>query len=114
MTDMEPQPEDPPRPESSPATAGQPPVNYPPPYPYGYVPQPPYNTCAILAIVFAFAVFAPLGIYFGHKAQQEIARTGERGIELARVGVIGGWVISGLQATILCLMCGMIIYAIPV
>lgn len=70
---------------------------YPPPYPYPYPVQPPFNTLAILAAVFAFVVFPPLGIYLGNKAKREIARTGERGIELANVGVIGGWIMTCLQ-----------------
>jgi hypothetical protein len=76
-----------------------------PPYPYPY--QPPVNTYAILSVVFAFAVFAPLGIYFGNKAKQQIAQTGERGIELAKVGVIAGWILTGLQAAFLVVWCGL-------
>src|SRR5690242_3771937 len=77
---------------------------YPPP-PYGpYV--PPMNTYAILSLVFAVAVFAPLGIYFGKKAQQQIAQTGERGIELAKAGVICGWVFSSLMALFILGWCG--------
>jgi Domain of unknown function (DUF4190) len=95
------------------------PPSYPPPYapyppPYGpYPPPPPYamlppfNTYAILAAIFAFVVFPPLGIYFGYKAREQIAQTGERGIELAKVGIIGGWIITGLQAAFLVVWCGM-------
>ena len=78
-----------------------------PPYPYPYPVQPPVNTYAILSVVFAFAVFAPLGIYFGNKAKQQIAQTGERGIELANVGVIAGWILTGLQAAFLVVWCGL-------
>lgn len=79
---------------------------YPPP-PYGYVVAPSYNTYAILAVVFAFAVFAPLGIFFGYKARDQIARTGERGIELAKVGIIGGWVLTCVQGAFLIVWCGL-------
>ncbi len=84
-----------------------PPYGYPPPYPYAfpYVVQTPWNTYAILSLVFAFAVFAPLGIYFGIKAKEQIAQTGERGIELAKIGVIAGWIITCLQAAFLIVWC---------
>jgi hypothetical protein len=39
-------------------------------------------------------VLPPLGIYFGKKAQQQIAVTGERGIELAKAAVVVGWVLT--------------------
>jgi len=111
-----PSPPPPPRPEAP--TSGTPlsdspnphppsPYGYPPPYPYRYPVQPPFNTYAILATVFAFAVFAPLGIYFGYKARQQIAQTGERGSELATVGIIGGWIISCLQGAFLLVWCGL-------
>jgi hypothetical protein len=74
-----------------------------------YVAQPPVNTYAILATVFAFAIFPPLGIYFGSKAKQQIAQTGERGIELANVGVIAGWIISVLYGLFLIVWCGLFV-----
>lgn len=64
------------------------------------------NTYAILSLVFALAVFAPLGIYFGNKAKRQIAERGERGIELAKAGVICGWIFSAIQVPILIVSCG--------
>ncbi len=69
--------------------SSQPPPPQPPP-PYPYVPYPPpFNTYAILSLVFALFVFAPLGIYFGKVAKRQIAQTGERGIELAGAPPVG-------------------------
>ncbi|WP_144125822.1 DUF4190 domain-containing protein [Catellatospora sichuanensis] len=79
-----------------------------PPYPYGhYPPQPPYNTYAILSLALGIFVLPPLGIYFGNKAKQQIAATGERGIELANAGVVVGWVLTGLMAAFFVLWCVM-------
>ena len=96
-------------PPQHPGYPPQPPYG-PPPYgaPYGppqYGP-PPLNTYAILSLVLALAVFPPLGIYFGVKAKQQIAQTGERGIELATAGVICGWIISGLMGLVFLVWCG--------
>lgn len=74
-----------------------------------YVAAPPVNTYAILATIFAFVVFPPLGIYFGTKAKQQIAQTGERGIELATVGIIAGWVLSVLYALFMIVWCGVFV-----
>jgi len=92
----------------------QPPVQPRPVVPYGMVPPgqygymvyqpPPYNTLAVLALVLGIMVLPPLGIYFGHKAQQQIAQTGERGIELAKVGVVSGWI--GTRRRLTCTGCG--------
>ncbi|MBT8225381.1 MAG: DUF4190 domain-containing protein [Dactylosporangium sp.] len=65
------------------------------PYP-PYAPPPPYNVYAILSLALGLAVFPPLGIYFGSKAKQQIAQTGERGIELAQAGLVCGWVLTAL------------------
>jgi hypothetical protein len=93
----------------------QPPVQPPPVVPYGMVPPgqygymvyqpPPYNTLAVLALVLGIMVLPPLGIYFGHKAQQQIAQTGERGIELAKVGVVIGWIGTSLYVLMFCGVC---------
>lgn len=100
-----------PPPTSYPAAApppAAPPLPYVYPPPYGAYPVlPPFNTYAILAAIFAFVVFPPLGIYLGHKAKQQIAQTGERGIELAKVGIIGGWIVTCLQGVFLIVWCGM-------
>ncbi|WP_240942678.1 DUF4190 domain-containing protein [Planosporangium thailandense] len=64
------------------------------------------NTYAILSLVFAIAVFPPLGIYFGNKAKRQIAERGERGIELANAGVICGWIFSAFQGLVLIIWCG--------
>lgn len=66
--------------------------HYPPP---PYYPQPPINMYAILSLVLAIFVLPPLGIYFGHKAKQQIAVTGERGTELATAGIVVGWIFTG-------------------
>lgn len=84
-----------------------PPSQPAPPYPYAPYP-PPFNTYAILSLVFAVFVFAPLGIYFGQVAKRQIAQTGERGIELANVGIICGWIFSVL----LVIWCGFFAFVI--
>src|SRR5262245_4601418 len=95
----------------------QPPVQQPPPGQvppwmvppgqYGYVVyQPsPYNTLAILALVLGVMVLPPLGIYFGHKAQQQIAQTGERGVELAKAGVVVGWILTCFYGVFFVIWC---------
>jgi hypothetical protein len=72
------------------------PAAYPP---GGYIlyPQPKYNIMAILSLVFAVQVFPPLGIVFGAIAKRQIARTGERGIELAKIGFIVGIIFTALS-----------------
>jgi len=79
-------------------------VTPPPPPPYA----PPINLYAILSLVFAVFVLPPLGVYFGHKAKQEIARTGERGVELATAGIITGWVMTGILALLVIVWCGLL------
>jgi hypothetical protein len=54
----------------------------------------PVNIYAILSLGFALFVLPPLSIYFGAKAKQQIAQTGERGIELANAAIACGWVFS--------------------
>ncbi|NYT96103.1 DUF4190 domain-containing protein [Salinispora sp. H7-4] len=78
---------------------GQPPY---PPHPY----SAPLNTYAILALVFGAMVFPPLGIYFGKKAKDQIAQTGERGVELATAGVVVGWIFTTLYGLMLVVWCG--------
>jgi hypothetical protein len=87
----------------SPPPAQQPP--YPPPYAYY---PPPMNLYAILSLVFSVAVFPPVGIYLGYKAKQQIEQTGERGIELAQVGIIVGWIFTSLYALFFICWCGFI------
>ncbi len=73
-----------------------PPYGYPP---YGYAvyqPVAPTNTMAILALVFVF-VFSPLAIVFGHIARKQISQTGEQGSGLATGGLIGGYILTGIQ-----------------
>lgn len=92
---------------SPPYWPGQYPPHYPPPhYP---PPYPPFNTYAILSLVLAIAVFPPLGIYFGYKAKEQIARTGERGVELATVGIVLGWIFSAIIGLALLAWCGMFV-----
>ncbi len=72
-----------------------------------YQAAPPFNTYAILSIIFAVAVLPPLGIYFGKKAKAEIQRTGERGIEMATAGIITGWILTSVMGLFLIVWCGM-------
>ncbi|WP_051368010.1 DUF4190 domain-containing protein [Hamadaea tsunoensis] len=65
----------------------------------------PTNAYAILAIVFACFVLPPVGIYLGGKAKQQIAESGERGIELANLAVVLGWIFTVLQVVIVLLVC---------
>jgi hypothetical protein len=88
------------------------PQQYPPSGPYGPYgpyrpPPPPFNTYAILSIAFAVFVLPPLGIYFGRKAKEQIAQTGERGVELAQAGIVTGWVLSILLGGFLLVWCGL-------
>ena len=77
----------------------------PPPY-QPYPPQP-YNTYAILSLCLALFVLPPLGIYFGRKAREQIALTGERGAELATAGIVCGWVLTAVLAVSMVIWCGM-------
>lgn len=72
-----------------------------PPYP------PPYNLYAILSLIFSVAVLPPVGVYLGYKAKQQIEQTGERGIELAQVGIIVGWIFTAFFAVFILVWCGM-------
>ena len=89
-----------PPPAYGPPAYGPPPPGYP-----GYPVQPPLNTYAILGLILAIFVLPPLGIYFGTKAQQQIAVTGERGVELAKAAVVVGWVLSILFAVLFLIWC---------
>jgi hypothetical protein len=80
----------------------EPPRPQPPYVPY----LPPYNTYAVLSLVLAIFVLPPLGIYFGAKAKQQIAQTGERGIELANAGVVCGWIFTILFGVLFLVWCG--------
>lgn len=91
------------------------PAGQPMPYPYQYQPYPQYpqyrpappvNTYAILAVILAFVAFPPLGIYFGRKAREQIEQTGERGIELAKVGIVAGWILSCFYGLFVIVWCG--------
>ncbi|MDM4721984.1 DUF4190 domain-containing protein [Micromonospora sp. WMMA1363] len=77
-----------------------------PPYP-SYAYPAPFNTYAILALIFGAMVFPPLGIYFGNKAKGQIAQTGERGVELATAGVMVGWIFTILYGLFFIVWCGM-------
>jgi hypothetical protein len=94
-------------PPVQPPPSGQIPPGWQPPGQYGYVvyQAPPYNTLAILALVLGAMVLPPLGIYFGHKAQQQIAQTGERGVELAKAGVVVGWILTALYGLFFIVWC---------
>ena len=52
-------------------------------------------------------VLPPLGIYFGHLAQKQIAETGEQGAELAHASIIIGWVLTALMAVMLLVFCAL-------
>ncbi len=96
MTDL------PPPQHSSPTPNPMP--GYPPYPPHAYA--APFNTYAILALVFGAMVFPPLGIYFGKKAKDQIAQTGERGAELATAGTVVGWIFTSLYALMFIVWCG--------
>lgn len=102
---------DPGHPPEQPPHGGHPRQPYPyPQYPYPPYPPPapPLNTYAILALVFGVMVFPPLGIYFGGKAKQQIAETGERGVELATAGIVVGWIFTILYGVFLVIWCGLV------
>ena len=100
------QPPYPPYPPYPPPPYGPPPYG-PPPYgpypPYAY--PRPINTYAILALVLGAAVFPPLGIYFGKKAKQQIAQTGERGVELATAGLVVGSILTAIYGLVILVYC---------
>jgi hypothetical protein len=81
------------------------PYLYPPPGYVVYQPQPGINVYAILSLVLGIMVLPPLGIYFGRKAKEQIEETGERGIELAKVGEVVGWVLTILYGLFFCFIC---------
>jgi hypothetical protein len=74
-----------------------------------YPSQPPparqMNTNALLALLLAILVFAPIGIILGRKAKRQIAETGESGIELATVAEIYGWVVTGITVVAVVFFC---------
>lgn len=81
--------------DAPPPAEPAPPAPAAPQQQWTYVPQPPYNVFAIIALVGAFVV-SPLGIIFGHMSLAQIKRTGERGRELGLTGMILGYVFTGL------------------
>jgi len=102
-------------------SSGQP-YGQPPPYgqqpgygqPYaqpGYTPQPPTNTMAILALVFAF-VFSPAAIVMGHVAKKQIRQTGESGEGLATAGLWLGYIFTSIYALICAFYIVIVIFAI--
>jgi hypothetical protein len=84
------------------------PGQYPYPPHVVYVTAPPTNTYAILSLIFAFVMFPPLGVYFGYKARKQIAETGERGGEMATVGIVAGWIHSVLFGIGVLVWCGFV------
>jgi hypothetical protein len=86
--------------QQQPPPPGPPPSG--PPSPYQPQPQPGYNIMAILALVFAF-VFAPVAIVLGHLAKKQIRQTGEQGEALATVGLILGYVFTGVGLLACCI-----------
>jgi hypothetical protein len=70
-------------------------------------PPPPrqMNTYALLALLLSILVFPPIGIWLGRKAKEQIAVSGESGIELATVAEIYGWVVTGFLVIGGCLYC---------
>lgn len=88
-------------------------MSQPPYQPYQQYPPPPpprpYNTMAILSLVLGITVFPPLGIILGNMAKRQIEENGEQGIELARVGVIVGWVLTALYGVFFCIFCGFVL-----
>jgi hypothetical protein len=72
-----------------------------PPYP----PAPPANRLAVAALVCGIAQFMVVvtflpAIICGHIARRQIRRTGEDGDELARAGLILGYVGAGLVVSV--------------
>lgn len=56
----------------------------------------PFNRMAVAALVAAWCPIVPfLGVFLGFKAIKQIRETGERGIGLARAGIILG-IVTGL------------------
>jgi hypothetical protein len=84
--------------------------------PYSPGPPPPRrtNATAIAAMVVSLVSLATctllgaVGIYLGHKAQQEIAARGEEGEGMAKAGIIVGWVALGLTLLWVCAAIGII------
>jgi Domain of unknown function (DUF4190) len=70
---------------------------------------PPYNLYAILSLVISLVVFPPVGIYLGYKAKEQIAQTGERGIEMAKIGIVVGWVLTSVYAVFMVCGCGFLL-----
>jgi hypothetical protein len=102
-------------PPPPPSSAYQPSSSFPPPPsstpPPGYQQQPGYapqqqapgtNVMAILSLIGAF-VFAPLGIVFGYIAKRQIKESGEQGEGLANIGLILGYVFTGLAVLGCCI-----------
>jgi hypothetical protein len=82
--------------------------SYAPPYagPWPpYAPAPPANKLAVAALVCGIAQFM-IGITFlpaiicGHIARRQIRRTGDQGDDLARAGLILGYVGAGLVISV--------------
>ena len=55
------------------------------------VPQQPLNLLAVVALVLGI-IGGPVAALFGHFALRQIARTGERGMLLARIATVLGYV----------------------
>jgi hypothetical protein len=68
------------------------------------------NVTAVLSLVFAF-VFAPVGIVLGHLARRQIRQTGEQGDQLARWGLVLGYVFTGLYLAGCCAWLGLVLWA---
>ena len=66
-----------------------------PTMPQSGVPGNQLNTFALLAVIFAFGG-GTLGIVFGHFARRQIRVTGEDGAYLALIGLVVGYIVTGL------------------
>jgi hypothetical protein len=81
----------------APAPPGPPDVGNGPQYPYPPYPPPRRtNTMAILALIFGL-LFAPVGIILGHLSRKQIRENGEEGDTLALVGLIIGYIQTGVM-----------------
>ncbi len=68
------------------------------------------NTFALLSLL-AAVLFAPVGIVLGAIALRQIAQTGERGRELALVGIWIGIGVTLLALIIVALAAGVVVWA---
>ncbi|MGV0805063.1 peptidylprolyl isomerase [Mycolicibacterium setense] len=91
-------------------TAPPPYGGYPAGYPAGHPPSAQTNGMAIASLVCA-ALFAPLGIVFGHISLSQLKHSGEQGRGIAIAGLVIGYVLTvlGILATVLAVVFAFIV-----